>query len=50
MLHLAVYHNRLNIVKLVCELIPNIDLYLAGKIPSSSGLANESEITLVENT
>ena len=45
-LHLAVYHDQLEIVKLICETIPNLDLAYTGKIPSSSGLANESEISL----
>lgn len=48
MLHLAVYHNEMNIVKLICESIPNLDLVFSGKIPSSSGLANESEMSLMD--
>lgn len=47
-MHLAVYYNHLAIVKLICEYIPVIDLVYAGKIPSSSGLANQSEISVVE--
>ncbi len=39
-LHLAVYHKQLDIVKLMCENLPNLDLAHAGKIPPSSGLAN----------
>jgi hypothetical protein len=48
MLHLAVYHGRFEIVKLICEEIPNLDLPYAGKIPSNSGLANQSEISIQE--
>ena len=47
-LHLAVYHEHLEIVKLLCEKIPTIDIVDSGKIPSSSGLANESEISINE--
>jgi ankyrin repeat protein len=47
-LHLAAYHNHLDIIKLMCENLPNLDLTYAGKIPSSSGLANQSEISISE--
>jgi hypothetical protein len=47
-LHLAVYNNNLEIVKSICESIPTLDIVFAGKIPSSSGLANISEITVTE--
>ena len=42
-LHLAVYHQRFEAVKLLCEGIPTLDLARAGRIPLSSGLANDSE-------
>lgn len=48
MLHLAVYHNHLNIVQLILENIPTLDIVVAGKIPTSSGLANQSEISVGE--
>eukprot|EP00347_Sterkiella_histriomuscorum_P003442 403364280 len=44
-LHLAAYHSQLEVVKYLCENIPSMDLTQAGKIPSSSGLANQSEIS-----
>ena len=38
----------MEIVKLICENIPDLDIPLAGKIPSRSGLANDSEISLTD--
>lgn len=46
MLHLAVYHNHLEIVKTICENVPTVDIVFAGKIPPGSNLANESETDL----
>lgn len=46
MLHLAVYHNHLEIVKAICENVPTVDINFAGKIPSGSNLANDSETDL----
>jgi len=45
-LHLAVYHKNLDVVKALCENIPTLDLAYAGKIPESSGLANQSEMSI----
>lgn len=45
-LHLAVYHSNLEVVKILCENIPILDLEFAGKIPQSSGLVNQSETSL----
>ena len=44
-LHLAVYNKHLEVVK---ELVRNVpfNMLLAGKVPSRSGLANDSEVTL----
>lgn len=36
------------LVKLICENIPNLDIVDAGKIPTSSGLINQSEVSLTE--
>lgn len=47
-LHLAVYNAHLDVVKVLCENIPNLDLALVGKIPESSGLINQSEISITE--
>ena len=47
-LHLAAYHDNLEVIKLMCENLPNLDLAYAGKIPSSCGLANQSEISITE--
>lgn len=35
-------------MKLICESIPNLDLVYSGKIPSSSGLVNESEMSIMD--
>lgn len=43
---MAAYHDNLEIIKLMCENLPNLDLTYAGKIPSSCGLANQSEISI----
>lgn len=32
-------------MRFLCESLPNLDITIAGKIPSSSGLANQSEIS-----
>ena len=45
-LHLAVYYNQMQIVKLLCENVPTLDIVSIGRIPSNSGLANESEISI----
>lgn len=50
MLHLAAYHNHYEIVKYLCENIPSMDLTLAGKIPSGSGLANQSEVSYYQGS
>jgi len=47
-LHLAVYHDNLGVVKLICEGVPTLNIVVAGKIPSSSGLANLSEISVTD--
>ncbi|CDW84657.1 UNKNOWN [Stylonychia lemnae] len=49
LLHLAVYHNQLNILKIICENVPTLDIVYTGRIPSTSGLANESEISLQDD-
>ena len=50
LLHLAVYHNQLSVVKVICESVPTLDLAFVGKIPSISGLANESELSIMDPT
>jgi hypothetical protein len=45
-LHLAVYNAHLDVVKAMCENIPNLDLAFVGRIPESSGLANPSEVSI----
>lgn len=45
---MAVYHNHFEIVKLLCENLVDLDVPSAGKIPSKSGLANESEMSFEE--
>ncbi|CDW88582.1 UNKNOWN [Stylonychia lemnae] len=47
-LHLAAYYGFLDTIKVLCENIPSLDLAYAGKIPSSSGLANQSELSMHE--
>jgi hypothetical protein len=36
------------LVKMILENIPNLDIVDAGRIPPSSGLVNQSEISLSE--
>lgn len=38
----------MDMLRLLCENLPDLDIPKAGKIPSKSGLANESEISLTE--
>ncbi len=45
-LHLAVYNEHLEVVKLLCESIPDLDLEKAGQIPKSTGLLNDSEMSV----
>lgn len=48
LLHLAVYYEHLDIVKLICDNVLTLDLANDGKIPANSGLVNQSEIALTE--
>lgn len=34
-IHLAVYNNQFEVLKLLCEHIPTLDLAYAGRIPSN---------------
>ena len=47
-LHLAVYYENFEVVKMICELVSNMNLAYVGKIPSSTGLANDSEISITD--
>jgi hypothetical protein len=44
--HYSVYYKNFEMVKIICELIPTLDVVKDGKIPKRTGLANDSEISI----